>query len=585
MKFSKTDSFRSSALRDNRTYRFRPDRSPRKEDDDDERRSAQESDARRREADEKEAIADSRRGRSTMFFLQNEQQHQQMSAPVRNALQAGPLKQRVENFVGMSQDHALALPPQELIALIVHGVELMREQDKFIDGRRKQLIEMEKMNASEKERIQKATEDLPPDQKPNLAEIGAFFGVEFVRPKPPTPPPVPTGSNILYVANGTAQVSEQVQFTYAPAPIQTTNQLQFQPPPLPETLQQPPPQISAAPQQMPEPSIVAVSQAQQLPQQQQPQPQNGTAQPAVDGLPKFPPTSSLLYSAPPPIISSAQASMQNPPPTVTAAPPPQLMSASVPPPLPPSIPPPNFSVPPPMAAPTSTTAPTSSAQQPTSTSVFINSLAQQQGQNPFGPNIKVESSTAQQSTSAPDQTLSAPYGVPHQFSLPPPSLPPGVLRTSGLPPSLTGSNAVGSRMPDTSLPPPMLSSSAPNLSQPPPNFAAPSLSLPGPKPDLSIPPPNLSAPPPSLGRPPGLPVSVKGPVPLMSIAPQPPPMPMPGSLGPMRSNYGSSPNRNSGGRHSGGGAGGGAARRHGGGGGRPQRSFPRSPASGTQTPS
>ena len=48
---------------------------------------------------------------------------------------------------------------------------------------------MEKMNATEKERIQKATEDLPPDQKPNLAEIGAFFGVEFVRSKAPTPPP------------------------------------------------------------------------------------------------------------------------------------------------------------------------------------------------------------------------------------------------------------------------------------------------------------------------------------------------------------------------------------------------------------
>lgn len=64
---------------------------------------------------------------------------------------------------------------------------------------------MEKMNASEKERIQKATEDLPPDQKPNLAEIGAFFGVEFVRPKPSTPPPGTTfltgKQTIIYEGN------------------------------------------------------------------------------------------------------------------------------------------------------------------------------------------------------------------------------------------------------------------------------------------------------------------------------------------------------------------------------------------------
>jgi hypothetical protein len=301
-------------MREHRKYRFgRSDRSPRQEDDE-QRKTTQEADAKRKEAEDKEATDHARRGRSTMFFLKNEQT-QNFSAPVRNAIQSGPLRQRVENYLNMAQDHALNLPAQEMIALIVHGIELMREQDKFIDGRKKQLTEMEKMNANEKTRIISACEELPPERRPNLDDffgetrhrvsspMGAPFmmhmqnGSSFMKNKSPAPGPgleIPSQTNPM--SDGPLYKTEMVEQAH----FGGTQQAQT---------------TSGIPQQF--------------------EHQNGGADGQQQSLPV---TSTLLYSAPAPVISSSQPGA--------------------------SLAPPNFGLPPPMAA------SSFSSEVPTSSSTF-----------------------------------------------------------------------------------------------------------------------------------------------------------------------------------------------------------------------
>lgn len=85
------------------------------------------------------SLIESRHQRSTMFFLQNEQRAMaQMKRPT--TIPTKPLQERIETLLAKPDNEVLALPAAEIRALILRGVELFKEQENFLTGRRAQLM-------------------------------------------------------------------------------------------------------------------------------------------------------------------------------------------------------------------------------------------------------------------------------------------------------------------------------------------------------------------------------------------------------------------------------------------------------------
>ncbi|KAI1732421.1 hypothetical protein Ddc_01285 [Ditylenchus destructor] len=193
MRFSRKDPFGESSSRDHRPYDSQkfggrdisPIRSKPLGDSTSQRgtphRTEAENGRRRRTSTRQQADSvssaaeEQRRQRSTMFLLQNEQQraqhHRELPAVVQKNAQMGqPLKQRIETLLAVPDDNVMKMPANELRALLIYAAELCREQDRMLNGRHAQLVQLDQMIDKERILIERISQDLPPQYRPNLAD-------------------------------------------------------------------------------------------------------------------------------------------------------------------------------------------------------------------------------------------------------------------------------------------------------------------------------------------------------------------------------------------------------------------------------
>uniref|UniRef100_A0A914HFZ1 Uncharacterized protein n=1 Tax=Globodera rostochiensis TaxID=31243 RepID=A0A914HFZ1_GLORO len=116
------------------------------------------------------SLIESRHMRGTMFFLQAEQKAaaSSLSAQRSRIAQAGakPLRERIDALLARPDHEVLTMNATEIRALILSGVELFRDQEHFLSGRKAQLIELDTMISQEKEAIEKISKELPNQFRP-----------------------------------------------------------------------------------------------------------------------------------------------------------------------------------------------------------------------------------------------------------------------------------------------------------------------------------------------------------------------------------------------------------------------------------
>ena len=90
-------------------------------------------------------VIESRHQRSTMYFLQKDQQQQkskfnsqqkQQQQQMTRSLPSKPIQERIEALLARPDYEVLAMPVNDLRALILQGVELYREQNHFLNAKK-----------------------------------------------------------------------------------------------------------------------------------------------------------------------------------------------------------------------------------------------------------------------------------------------------------------------------------------------------------------------------------------------------------------------------------------------------------------
>ena len=88
-------------------------------------------------------LIESRHQRSTIFFLQKDQQQKQKFGGIssqkqqqRPNLPTKPIQERIEALLARPDFEVLAMPINDLRALILQGVELFREQNHFLNAKK-----------------------------------------------------------------------------------------------------------------------------------------------------------------------------------------------------------------------------------------------------------------------------------------------------------------------------------------------------------------------------------------------------------------------------------------------------------------
>uniref|UniRef100_A0A915DPY7 Uncharacterized protein n=1 Tax=Ditylenchus dipsaci TaxID=166011 RepID=A0A915DPY7_9BILA len=472
MKFSKKDPFNDS--REHRTYRFTRDISPiRNRPQDSDMDKNRRSNDRRGPAykppprnfpnnnsestnGENSLTEDQRRQRSTMFLLQNEQQLHQQHAQLPAILQKSAgvaLKQRIENLLALPDDQVFNLPFPELKVLLIHAAELSQEQNRLLNGRKAQLIELDQMIKKEKDLIDRISQDLPPQYRPNLSD-------ELVLPKFTSKGSPPAHGKYNAKNNGSAMANGSFQ--------------QVLPPKLPTDFSMPPPIFNELTTPLANAHIAYPSMPFQPNQPPPTIPPVGipSDQPNSSGFPipnmgmpppmappaAVPPTA--MFSQPPPIIpaaptSSSTYSMATHTITNTSIPPPTSSFTSAP-----KIPP--------SSTPHSMHSSNFNPSQPPPNISTLNFTVPPPSTQPDQNQNKSQIEKSHSTSSLPSMT---------QFNVPPPHVNPSGHPTFSKPPPNTTKPAI-----DVSVPPPTIGLGAPMNTKP--SVSTPSV-------DLSQPPPSI----------------------------------------------------------------------------------------------
>lgn len=77
-----------------------------------------------------------------MYLLQGEQKAAVSTTSKSRNQQVGakPFRERIEELLAKSDHEVLLLPAEEIRALIVSGIELFKDQEHFLSGRKAQLM-------------------------------------------------------------------------------------------------------------------------------------------------------------------------------------------------------------------------------------------------------------------------------------------------------------------------------------------------------------------------------------------------------------------------------------------------------------
>ncbi|CAK5082590.1 unnamed protein product [Meloidogyne enterolobii] len=124
----------------------------------------------RGESSSMDKVIESRHQRSTMYFLQKDQQQQKakfnsqqkQQQQMTRSLPSKPIQERIEALLARPDHEVLAMPINDLRALILQGVELFREQNHFLNAKKGMLSELDKIISREREEIDRLSKEAPP---------------------------------------------------------------------------------------------------------------------------------------------------------------------------------------------------------------------------------------------------------------------------------------------------------------------------------------------------------------------------------------------------------------------------------------